>query len=398
MSSPMENMYAYRGIEATLFTGCTPAEHGVWGEFRPAAQPKATAPADYLFKGIVGLGDMLPSDRLRLDVRYVAARLRRAGHLPTGNLIPADLMSHFEGSVEADIWAPSCLAVPTLFDEISAAGGSFETVVYPVVRRDDEVVPWVTERLREGKLPDFWYIKFSALDVLGHRYGPRLDKLRGALKTLNEQVAELTSELRKAYGAGLDIVLLSDHGMSQVKRIIDVRPILARTGLCPGRDYLYFLDSTTIRLWSDSPSNLQILASIFSHVPGMHVVDRAERARLRIPENETRSTGDVLVALDEGAVVFPDFFRASIAPHGMHGYAQVVSVAGLPYLAVGGRMAVLLGYAAARGALGHAAVWSAMRRRLELDADPSHDPSREQCGEMAQPAAIASEGQVPCTY
>jgi hypothetical protein len=373
----------------------------VWGEFRPAAQPKATAPADYLFKGIVGLGDMLPSDRLRLDVRYVASRLRRAGHadhLPTGNLIPADLMPHFEGSVEADIWAPGCLAVPTLFDEISAAGGSFETVVYPVVRRDDEVVPWVTERLREGKLPDFWYIKFSALDALGHRYGPRPDRLRGALKALNEQVAGLTSELRKAYGAGLDIVLLSDHGMSQVKRIIDVRPILARTGLCPGRDYLYFLDSTTIRLWSDSPSNLQILASIFSHVPGMHVVDRAERARLRIPENETRSTGDVLVALDEGAVVFPDFFRASIAPHGMHGYAQVLSVAGLPYLAVGGRMAVLLGYAAARGALGHAAVWSAMRRRLELDADPSHDPSREQCGEMAQPAAIASEGQVPCTY
>jgi hypothetical protein len=388
----MENIYAFRGIEATLFTGLSPAEHGVWGEFRPAAQPKEAEEAVRLFQTMINLGDKIPSDRVRLDVRYLAARLRHAGHLPTGNLIPAALMPYFEGRVEADIWAPGCLPVPTIFDEIRAAGGTFETVVYPVVRRDDEVVPRVKERLLEGDLPDFWYIKFSALDALGHRHGPRPDRFRGALKALNSQIAELTSALRKAYGAGLDIVLLSDHGMSQVKRLIDVRPILARTGLSVGRDYLYFLDSTTIRLWSDSPRKLEILASGFAHLPGVNIIDRAERAHLRIPGDE--STGDVLLALEEGTVVFPDFFRACIAPLGMHGYARVLSVAGLPYLAVGGRMSALLGYDAARGSLGHAAVWSAMRRRLGLACKASHDRHN---AVPALPAATRSEEPVPCT-
>src|SRR5205807_1591591 len=35
-AGPIENIYAYRGIEATLFTGLFPDEHGVWGEFRPS--------------------------------------------------------------------------------------------------------------------------------------------------------------------------------------------------------------------------------------------------------------------------------------------------------------------------------------------------------------------------
>ena len=392
MTSPMENMYAYRGIEATLLTGRPPAEHGVWGEFRPTAQPKETGRTEQLFQDIVNLGDRLPFDRLRFDVRNVAARLQRDGHVPTGSLIPAALMPYFERSVATGIWAPGCLPVPTLFDEVRAAGGSFEAVAYPAVGRDDEVVPWVKHRLHDGSLPDFWYVRFSALDALGHRYGPHPNKFPGALKALNAQIAELTAALRKAYGAGLDIVLLSDHGMSQVTRIIDARPILARTGLIAGRDYLYFLDASTIRLWSDSPRSLEILASSFSRLAGAHVVDRAERARLRIPDGEC--TGDVLVTLDEGVGVFPDFFRASITPLGMHGYAQVLSVTGLPFLAAAGRMAVLLGYDAARGSLGHAAVWSAVRRRLGLGAETSPD----QCDEAATvPTGVRPEEQASRT-
>ncbi len=145
--------------------------------------------------------------------------------------------------------------------------------------------------------------------------------------------------------------------------MIDVSPLLASSNLKVGRDYLYFLDSTTIRLWSESARNIALLRDIFASVPGMRLLEGTERRSLGLPEDE--ATGDLLAALYEGKVLFPDFFRRGEAPLGMHGYANVETQEGLPYLAAGPGMAALL--ESVDGKLpGHADVWSAVRRSLGL--------------------------------
>ena len=53
------------------------------------------------------------------------------------------------------------------------------------------------------------------------------------------------------------------------------------------------------------------LAAAFAAVPGLQVLDGAARRALHVPDDA--ATGDVLVALDEGLVVFPDFFRRQTA-------------------------------------------------------------------------------------
>src|SRR3954454_17040837 len=65
----LENIYAYRGIEATLFSGRFPSEHGVWGEFRPADGARPERLVERFGRSLIEIGDMLPSDRLRLNVR-----------------------------------------------------------------------------------------------------------------------------------------------------------------------------------------------------------------------------------------------------------------------------------------------------------------------------------------
>lgn len=376
IACPMENMYAYRGIEATLFSGQSMAEHGIWGEFRPATAPHHGGLPGRLGQALIRVGDLLPSDRLSLDVRWVAAKLQRQKHLPTGNMIPSALMPLFDSSMEAAIWSPGSLGTTgggaTLFDEMRQAGMNFETVVYPTIRLDSQVAGWVRQRISEGNLPDFWYIKFSALDALGHKHGPRLDRLATALRDLDAQLGEVVRVLRDAYGPSLDIVLLSDHGMSAVTQTVDIRPMLASTGLKPGRDFLYFLDSTTIRVWSENRSKLERLTHLFADAPGMTVLGPRERETLQVPND--KSAGDILVALDEGWVVFPDFFRTRGAPLGMHGYAEVYSLAGLPYLAAGGRISDLL---PSKNRVTHADVWGAMRTRLGL-ATPPHSTVSEQ--------------------
>jgi hypothetical protein len=193
------------------------------------------------------------------------------------------------------------------------------------------------------------------------------------LRTLDAQLAEVTSTLTMAYGGHIDIVVLADHGMSAVKRTVDVRPILAGVGLVPGSDYLYFLDSTTVRFWSHSEHTLAKLRHAFERAVGMRVLDPHDRAALDIPHDG--STGDLLIALDEESVVFPDFFRLTGAPLGMHGYAHVATEAGMPYLAADAGIAKGLEIEAGR-LIGHAEVWGAMRSALGISSS-SHQAAFE---------------------
>jgi hypothetical protein len=374
-AGPLENIYAYRGIEATLFSGRYPSEHGVWGEFCPANRTRPEKLSERLGRGMIQLGDMLPSDRLRLNVRYVVSRLQRGNDLlPTSNLIPARLLPRFDSSLERAAWDPRSLgAIPTLFDELRACGKSFETLVYPEVMHDHQLAGMLRARIAQRALPDFWYIKFSALDALGHRYGPDLAQLGPALEALDSQIAELIEILRSAYAAEpIDIVVLSDHGMSQVEQAIDVRPILKRIERMAAGELLYFLDSTTIRIWSASPSVCEAAAGMLADVPGLRVLGSDDRRALRIPDDS--ATGDVLAACDEGLVIFPDFFRKQSAPLGMHGYATVNTAAGMPYAAVGAPLVALL----PRTRLTHTDIWAAISERLGFGMHAGAHGSEEQ--------------------
>jgi len=236
-------------------------------------------------------------------------------------------------------------------------------VMYPTVAYDRQVVRHVRSCLDRSHRPDFWYIKFSALDTLGHKFGPDVSALAPALAELDAQLSALFSVLKSAY-RDVDIVVLSDHGMSRVDRAIDARPLLRRARAMGTDRILYFLDSTTIRLWSAQPFRDGILA-LFACTPGLRLIDAEDRRRLRIPDDD--SAGDVLIALDEGCVVFPDFFRRQTPPKGMHGYARVESEAGLPFLAVEAAVAASL---PGNRPLTHADVYTVLRSRLGLHEMP----------------------------
>ena len=378
---PLANIYAYRGIEATLFTGQWPDEHGVWGEFSPTL-PRREHLGSQLANLVIGVGDCIPSDRLRLDVRYVVSRLSQPGRmLPTGNLIPVSLMPRFKASIEQPIWEKDSLGTTiTLFDELRAGGRAFVAIVNPAVQNDDQIVDRARDVIARGSLPDFWYIKFSALDALGHRFGPDVSRMAPALAILNDQLVALCGELKRAYGKqGIDIIVVSDHGMSQVRDRIDIRALMKGLRASPGRDYLYFLDSTTVRFWSPDRRLCDDFAQLFAGKDTLRVVTPDTRQMFHIPNGD--QSGDVMLALEEGTVVFPDFFRRQVMPVGMHGYAVVRSEAGLPFLAVEQTVAHSL---PSRDPLTHVSVWAAMRERLGF---PSVNTSR---GLDAHPGAHAA--------
>ncbi|MEP0714243.1 ectonucleotide pyrophosphatase/phosphodiesterase [Algoriphagus sp.] len=81
--------------------------------------------------------------------------------------------------------------------------------------RVTEVFKWL--ELPEEKRPRLITLYFSDMDDIGHRYGPNNDeKLSAGLEKLDRQLGALFEGL-KSYDLDINVILVSDHGMMNVK-------------------------------------------------------------------------------------------------------------------------------------------------------------------------------------
>ena len=112
--------------------------------------------------------------------------------------------------------------------------------------------------------------------------------------------------------------VFGDHGMAQVRGLVDVRPAIREAGLNVQRD-AWFLDSTMARFWVADASRRQRLREALSRIQGGHVVTEAERASycIRYPHN---AFGDEVFVVDDHLLVHPSFYNEDPPPQGMHGY------------------------------------------------------------------------------
>lgn len=164
---------------------------------------------------------------------------------------------------------------------------------------------------RDGRLSVF----FIELDKIGHKFGLDSQEYADYLTRLNGWLHSLCDRFRAIYPDG-DIVILSDHGMSQVKRAI--RFDLKRDAfLREAQAYVYFLDTTMLRIWYlDSTAKSTIESFLNSVDYGRLLTDR-ERVNYGIAN---KKWGDSIFLLNEGCVFDPSFLEKghSLAMHGYH--------------------------------------------------------------------------------
>ena len=86
----------------------------------------------------------------------------------------------------------------------------------------DEKVAMVSHwlRLPEGERPGLVIVYFADVDSAGHAYGPDSEQLRAAVERVDATVGRLANEARAARPR-INIVILSDHGVSAVRKHID---------------------------------------------------------------------------------------------------------------------------------------------------------------------------------
>ena len=283
-----------------LFQGVSPDELGFYNEYGRRTQPewRWLAAVD----GIVEWASGVPLLR-----KIIYRTLTKAGFDPAN--IPFRLLPYFhKHSVK-----PYAAAAdpPSLLRELdfTLVLASDSRLAPPA--RDEWALRSAHEAL-EGS--ERLFVSLNDLDAISHAAGLDSEAYRAHEDMLEVGILRLVGEFQRRYPVA-PVVVLSDHGMAPVHQCIDGR---LETSLgAPGVGYVYFLDATLLRIWSDNPN---LLARARTHLDSWaewgSLVTAEERREWGITHP---GAGDLIFVLDEGVVFDPNFMGRGV-PKAMHGY------------------------------------------------------------------------------
>jgi hypothetical protein len=311
----LDTLLAYSsGIYPSIWSGQSPAEHGVWTEFyrrTPAKLANTSLPLR-----------PLPGKYFPRKVAYVwHGALRKAGVRSTDFFgVPPSIQAHIARSNADYTKLPSVPmpGSPLISKVIEGAGQRWEYVYCPELDEQAE------RRIKEtARRVDHLLICLPELDEAGHHLGPMTDAFGAAFNAFCRKLDGLLTDLEQEWpGAG--VFMFSDHGMTPVTRAFDTWTYLEQNGLRLGRDYVAFINSTIMSLWfEESPSGRRkaerALAALDASSRG-RVLTLDEHREYGIDFADDRY-GQRYFLASEGVELVPNFLSASCRPNlGMHGY------------------------------------------------------------------------------
>ena len=173
---------------------------------------------------------------------------------------------------------------------------------------------------------NFYLVYISLPDYYGHNFGPESVETKNALLTLDCNLKKYTSKLLNI-DPNCNFIYLGDHGMAAVNIYfnaeIEILEIARKCQLKLKKDFIYFLDSTLVRLWFFSEkaktifkNNLENSIEFLNN--GIFINDEIAKKE-KIPLMDERY-GDLIWWANTGTLVFPDYFHRVKKYKGMHGY------------------------------------------------------------------------------
>jgi len=244
--------------------------------------------------------------------------------------IPLFLLKYFNLTEdEFDFFENSINIDKSIFNDIVGSGKNIFTQSFTSLRMnsnssDSENIQKAINASNDNF--SFYPIYIGEIDQTGHLFGPHSKELKKAIAKLDLMVENCVSQFLKK-DSSTNFIFLGDHGMTTVKKIIDFEKIIDsisnRTRLKLGHDFIYFLDSTMVRIWFlNTKSKESLKNEVFSNqilLENGVFINKKIANTYSIPENDRRY-GDMIWWANNGILIFPDFFHTGTPYKGMHGY------------------------------------------------------------------------------
>ena len=222
-------------------------------------------------------------------------------------------------------WGPRC-PYRSLFHILDDHGRRWIQCAWPYTRvvadADAGIVGACLDQLTEDTR--FAFVHLSALDAVGHQFGPGSSQLQHALGEINRACSVLFNAAHERFDR-VRMLIFGDHGMVSVVRSVDVVAALADTGLAAGTDYDVFVDSPMVRFWFHHDD---ARAGIWRHLATLdagRALTTADLARYEA-DRMPASNGHLFYVAHPGVVFAPNAFQPDgDVVRGMHGYLPDVA-------------------------------------------------------------------------
>jgi hypothetical protein len=308
---PLETILGFSsGALPTLFTGRMPREHGRWLMYRRA---NGTSP----FRGFGAVRALPPSlqrsGRLTRFLSRVVARRGVRGYFHLYE-VPRWLLPAFDLPERDDIFSPGGLPGGALWDTLERRGVPWRGWNW---RTSEAENLEAAARAAAGGDARLVFCYTAELDATLHREGSRGAGVAAAIERYGRWIARVLDEASGARDP-VWLYLLSDHGMVDVSRTLDVMGILDTLEPRWPRDYLAFFDSTMARFWWRDAAARDAVRGRLARERGGRWLSRDELARAGADFADA-AYGDDVFLLDPGVLLVPSFMGRSPLS-AMHGY------------------------------------------------------------------------------
>lgn len=171
--------------------------------------------------------------------------------------------------------------------------------------------------VKKGEI-NFAFLYTAAMDGLLHRVTKDGPEITSKMNWYEDHIRRLFKELEANYD-DIHLAVFSDHGMTTLTEVVDVKKPVEKLGYKFGKDYVAVYDSTMVRLWFLNDAAKQSIHEALLNVPHSHILDDEELKRYNInfPDN---MYGETILLMDPGFQIAPSDMGLKALP-GMHGFA-----------------------------------------------------------------------------
>ncbi|MBW2044763.1 MAG: alkaline phosphatase family protein [Deltaproteobacteria bacterium] len=203
----------------------------------------------------------------------------------------------------------------TLFGLLRQKGVKCNYIGYPDIKTDREVFRRSLQAIQESEVTICFFFE---LDSIEHWQGKQSPEVSKKVDDLTEWINKLTFLFKQQYPHG-HIIIFSDHGMIDVREVLDVQSYLKGTGLKDGVDYLSFYDSTMVRFWFFSESSKKTIVDKLSRIEKGRILRKDELKEGGLDFSGSYF-GELIFSADPGTIISPNYFQNKNLFQAVHGY------------------------------------------------------------------------------
>jgi len=256
----------------------------------------------------------------RWRVRHILSKLVAKLYGYTGYFemyaMPFDRIHYFDYIEKTDMFVPDGLKpVKNLADKLEERGIPYHISNWRL--KEIENIEALIKEIRTGEIR-FAFLYTAAMDGLLHMVTKDGKEIDEKIEWYSGQIQRIIEEVKKRYD-DFYFAVLSDHGMTTLAGVVDVKSQVEGLGLKFGEDYVAVYDSTMGRFWFLNEQAEERILNLVHQIPHSHVLSEEEEKKYFI-DFENHMYGEKYLLMDPGWQIEPCHMGIKALP-AMHGFA-----------------------------------------------------------------------------